>query len=99
MDLRLCEFKAVETDKEQFKFGVADCEAIIQELGSIDWHGILSRKSVDQCTDLFYDVMWSCFGSFVPPHCVQKFPWVTKELNGVKQSCKKDEKKQAAVHN
>jgi hypothetical protein len=42
---------------------------------------------VDQCTDLFYDAMWSCFGSFVPktsPHCVQKFPWVTKELNGLK---------------
>jgi hypothetical protein len=29
------------------------------ELGSIDWHDIFSRKSVDQCTDLFYDVIWS----------------------------------------
>jgi hypothetical protein len=60
---------------------------LIVKLGSIDWHGIFSRKSVDQCIDLFYDVLWSCFGSFVPitsPHCVQKFPWVTKELNGIK---------------
>jgi hypothetical protein len=44
-------------------------------------------KSVGRCTDLFYDVIWSCFGSFVlktSPHCVQKFPRVTKKLNGLK---------------
>jgi hypothetical protein len=88
VDLRFCEFKAIETGRERFKFGATDCETIIiKELGSIDWHGIFSRKSVNQCTDLFYDVIWSCFGSFVPktaPHCVQKYPWVTKELNGLK---------------
>jgi hypothetical protein len=73
--------------RERFKFGAADGEAIIQELGSIDWHGIFSRKNVGKCIDLFYDVISSCFGSFVPktsPHCVQKFRWVTKELNGLK---------------
>jgi hypothetical protein len=78
---------AIGTGRERLKFGAADCVAIIKELGSIDWHGIFSRKSVVQCTDLFYDVIWSCFGNFVPktsPHCVQKFPWVTKELNGIK---------------
>jgi hypothetical protein len=68
--------------RERFKFGAADGEAIIKELGSIDWHGIFSRKNVDKCIDLFYDVISSCFGSFVPktsPHCVQKFRWDTKD--------------------
>jgi hypothetical protein len=87
IDLRCSELKAFETGRERFKFSAADCEAKIQELGSVDWHNIFSRKSVDQCTDLFYDVIWSCFGSFVPktsPHCVQKFSWVTKEPKGLK---------------
>jgi hypothetical protein len=66
MDLRFCEFKAIETGRERCKFGAADCEAIRKELGSIDWHGMFSRKSVDQCTGLFYDVIWSFFCSFVP---------------------------------
>jgi hypothetical protein len=54
---------------------------------SVDWHEIFSRESVDQCTHLFYDVIWSCFGSFVPktsPYYIRKFPWATKKLNGLK---------------
>jgi hypothetical protein len=87
VNLRFSELKAIEIGRERFKFSAADCEAKIQELGSVDWHNIFSRKSLDQCTDLFYDVICSCFVSLVPktsPHCVQKFPWVTKELNGLK---------------
>jgi hypothetical protein len=72
VDLWFCEFKAIETGRERFNFGAADCKAIIKELSSIDWDGTFSRKSVDRCTDLFYDVIWSCFGSLIPntlPHC------------------------------
>jgi hypothetical protein len=32
MDLRFCEFEAVETGRERFKFGDVDCEGIIQML-------------------------------------------------------------------
>jgi hypothetical protein len=42
---------------------------------------------VNQCNDLLYDVIWSCFGSLVPKtsqHCTQKFPWVKKELISLK---------------
>jgi hypothetical protein len=57
---------------------------------------IPTRNSVDQCTDLFNDVIWSCFGSFVPKtllHCVQKFPWVTKGLNSLKTRATRTSKK------
>jgi hypothetical protein len=53
VDLPFCEFKAIEIGRERFRSGAADCEAIIQELGSVDWHGIFSRKNVDQCSELF----------------------------------------------
>jgi hypothetical protein len=36
VDLWFCEFKAIESGKERFKFGAADYEAKIKELGSID---------------------------------------------------------------
>jgi hypothetical protein len=61
------------TGRKPFKFSAADCEAIIQEISYVDWHGIISRKSANQCNNLFYDVILSYFGSFVPkssPHCV-----------------------------
>jgi hypothetical protein len=29
--------KQMETGRERFKFGAADCEAIIHELSSVDW--------------------------------------------------------------
>jgi hypothetical protein len=62
----------------------------------VDLHGIFFRKFVDQCTDLFYDVIWSCFGIFVPKtslHCDQKFPWVSMELNGLRNRAAKRMKK------
>jgi hypothetical protein len=70
-------------EERRFRFKAADCEAITDELGLVDWHGLFSRKGVD----LFYDVIWSCFEKFVPrtsTRCAQKLPWVTKKLNGLK---------------
>jgi hypothetical protein len=67
-----------------FRFRAADCEAITDELGLVDWHGLFSRKGVDLCVDLFYDVIWSSFEKFVPitsARCAQNLPWATKELN------------------
>jgi hypothetical protein len=76
----------------RFRFKAADCEAITDELGLVDWHCLLSRKGVGICVDLFYDVIWSCFEKFVPrtsTRCAQKLPWVTKELNGLKNKTRK----------
>jgi hypothetical protein len=38
VDLPFCEFKAIEIGRERFRSGAANCEAIFQELGSVDWH-------------------------------------------------------------
>jgi hypothetical protein len=62
----------------------------------VDWHGLFSRKGVDLCVDVFYDVIWSCFEKFMPTtstRCAQKLPWVTKELNGLKNKTTKAAKK------
>jgi hypothetical protein len=79
-------------EERRFRFKAADCEAITDELGLVDWYGLFSRKGVD----LFYDVIWSCFEKFVPrtsTGCAQKLPWVTKELNGLKNKTTKAAKK------
>jgi hypothetical protein len=90
VDLRIM---AVEIDWERIKFGAAYCVAIIQELGSVDWHGIFFRKSVDQCTDLFYDRV------LVVLHLVTLCPKVSVGHEGAKwfeeqgnKSCREDEK-------
>jgi hypothetical protein len=66
VDVRLCEFEAMIMDKRRFRFRAADCEAITDELSLVDWHCLFSRKRVDLCIDLFYDIIWSCFEKFVP---------------------------------
>jgi DNA primase len=79
-------------DERQLRFRAANCAAITDELGLVDWHALFSRKGVDLCVDIFYDVIWSCFEKFVPrtaTRCTQKLPWVTKELNGLKNKTTK----------
>jgi hypothetical protein len=74
-------------DERRFRFRAADCLAITDKFDLVDWHGLFSREAVDLCVDQFYDVMWTCFGKFVPTTstcCAQKLPWVTKELSRLK---------------
>jgi hypothetical protein len=96
VDVRFCKFEATSVDERRCRFRAADCEAITDELGLVDWHGLLSRKEVDLCVDISYDVIWSCFEKFVPrtsTRCAQKFPWVTQKLNGLKNKTTKANKK------
>jgi hypothetical protein len=58
--------------ERRFVFKAADCEAIIDELGLVDWHGLFSRNGVDLCVDLFYDVIWSCFERREPQRVVPR---------------------------
>jgi hypothetical protein len=65
VDVQLCKFEATSMDERRFRFRAADCEAITDELGLVDWHGLFSYKGVDLCVVLFYDVViWSCFEKF-----------------------------------
>jgi hypothetical protein len=89
VDVRLCRFKATSVDERWFRFRAADCEAITDELGLVEW-----KKRI--CVDLLYDVIWSCFEKLVPrtsTRCAQKLPWVTKELNELKNKTTKAVKK------
>jgi hypothetical protein len=65
VDVRLHKFEATSMDERQLVSRAADCKAIIDELGLVDWHGLFSRNEVDLGVDLFYDVIWSCFERFV----------------------------------
>jgi hypothetical protein len=92
VDVRLCENKATSVDERRFRFRAADYEALTDALGLVDWHDLFSCKGVNLCVDLFYDVIWSCFENFVPrtsTRCVQELPWVTKELNELKNKTTK----------
>jgi hypothetical protein len=73
--------------ERRFRFRAADCEAITEELGLVDWYDLFSRK-VDLCVNLFYDVIWSCIEKFV-----QKLSRVTKRLNELKKKRTKAAKK------
>jgi hypothetical protein len=77
VDKRLRKFEATSMDEGRFRFRAANCVAITDELGLVDWHGLFLRTGVD----LFSDVLWSCFEKSVPrtsTSCAQKGPWETK---------------------
>jgi hypothetical protein len=57
----LCKFEETSMDERRFRFRAADCEAITDEVGLVDWHNFFSRKGVDLCVLLFYEVIRSCF--------------------------------------
>jgi hypothetical protein len=65
VDVRLCKFEATSMDERRFRFRAADYEAITYELGLVDWYGLFSRRGVDLCVDVYYDVIWSCFEKIV----------------------------------
>jgi hypothetical protein len=77
-------------DEKRFRFRAADCEAITDELSLVDWHGFFSRKGVDLCVDLFYDVIWSCFENFVP-RTSNKTTKVAKKIKESEQRCMVDD--------
>jgi hypothetical protein len=55
-----------------------------------------TSNGVDLCVYPLYDVTWSCFEKFMQKNstrCAQKLPWVTKELNGLKNRTTKAAKK------
>jgi hypothetical protein len=39
VDVRLCKCEATSMEERRFRFRAADCEAITDELGLVDWHG------------------------------------------------------------
>jgi hypothetical protein len=63
--------------------------AILDELDAVNWCSLFFDIAVDQCMDLFYDTVWSCFERHVPTKysgCEQKLPWMTRELTSLKNN-------------
>jgi hypothetical protein len=64
VDISAARYEPCSVDVERYRFANADCESISQDLNSIDWTSLFSCKKVDQCVDLFYDVIWRCFDKY-----------------------------------
>jgi hypothetical protein len=74
-------------DEERYNFFLADCDSIIQDLRSIEWTGLFSCKKVDQCVDIFYDVIEIFFNKNVPQSRSKrnsKLPWHSKNVHVLK---------------
>jgi hypothetical protein len=88
-----CESRLLKLDRHHRAYELSvdlqfcDCEAIIKELGSIDWYSLVRVWiSVLTCFMMLYGSVLVGFVPKTSSHCVQKFSWVTKELNGLKNS-------------
>jgi hypothetical protein len=89
MQICCCKFEAMEGGVKRYRFKLADCGAIVDELDAVKWCSLFSGRGVDQCVDLFYETVWSCFERHVPTRysdCEQKLPWMTRELTSLKNN-------------
>jgi hypothetical protein len=74
-------------DEERYNFFLADCDSIIQDLRSIEWTGLFSCKKVDQCVDIFYDVVENILNKNVPQSRSKrnlKLPWHSNNVHVLK---------------
>jgi hypothetical protein len=70
-----CKFEAMEGGVKHYRFKLADCVAIVDELDAVDWCRLFSGRGVNHCVDLYYETVWSCFERHVPTKysgCEQK---------------------------
>jgi hypothetical protein len=88
----------MEGGVKRYRFKLADCAAIVDELDAVDWCSIFSGRGVDQCVELFYETVWTTvwFERHVPTKYSgfeEKLPWMTKELTSLKNYKAKASKK------
>jgi hypothetical protein len=96
MQICCCKFEVMEGGVKRYRFKLADCAAIVDKLDAVDWCTLFSGRGVNQCVDLFYETVWSCFETHVPTRnsgCEQKLPWMTRELTRLKNNKAKASKK------
>jgi hypothetical protein len=82
----------MEGGVKRYRFKLVDC---VDEFDGVDWCSFFSGIGVDQCVDLFYDTVWSCFERHVPTiysGCEQKLPWMTRELTSLNNKAKASKK-------
>jgi hypothetical protein len=96
MQICCCKFEAMKGGVKRYRFKLAKCGAIVDELDAVDWCNLFSGRGVDQCVDLFYEKVWSCFERNMPTKysgCEQKLAWITRELTSLQNNKAKASKK------
>jgi hypothetical protein len=79
MQVCCCKFEAMASRTQRYMFGMADCAAIGNDLGVVDWVSLFSRRGIDFCVDLFYEMVWSCSEKHVSMRFSRggrKLPWM-----------------------
>jgi hypothetical protein len=81
---------------KRYRFKLADCTAIVDELDAVDWCSLFSGRRVDQCVNLFYETVWSCFERHVPTKYsghTAILPYMMRKLTSLKYNKAKASKK------
>jgi hypothetical protein len=55
-------FEVMKGGVKRYRFKLADCAAIKDELDAVDWCSLFLGRGVD----IFYETVWSCFERHVP---------------------------------
>jgi hypothetical protein len=76
VNIDVCKFEPVPTDDSKFNFSKANREIVINEVNSIDWVNIFAWKRVDDCVDLFYEIVFDCFDHNVPIYRPRGGDWL-----------------------
>jgi hypothetical protein len=96
IEMSALRFEPCPDETERYKFACADFDSICEELNTIQWSGLFSCKSVDQCVNLFYDLVWRCFDRHVPKlrsNLNVAAPWDSKCLHSLKNKANSAAKK------
>jgi hypothetical protein len=97
VNIGVCKFEPVPIDDSKLHFSKAHCEVIIiNELDSIDLISIFAWKRVDDCVDLFYEIVFDCFDHNVPRYRLRGgdwLPWESKRSRTLKNKANKAAKK------
>jgi hypothetical protein len=52
MQICCCKFEPLEGGVKRYRFKLAECAAIVDELDTVDWCSLFSGRKVNQCVDL-----------------------------------------------
>jgi hypothetical protein len=55
MQISCCKFEAMDGGVKRYRFKLADCGAIVDEVDAVDWCSLFSGRGVDRCVDEFYE--------------------------------------------
>jgi hypothetical protein len=75
----------VSDNEEHYNFKRANFLCLYESLRDADWTAVYSRLDVNEATEAFYEIIYSCFDQYVPKRAVSdsvgRYPrWYTKDI-------------------